>query len=62
MAQATDRSPEPGGPLILAAWEGHDRKAGRLISELAASGAGDPRGPPRHLCESEGQREVDQEA
>jgi DNA-binding CsgD family transcriptional regulator len=35
-----DQVPEPGGPLILAAWEGRDRVASRLISELTASGEG----------------------
>jgi len=35
-----DQVPEPGGPLILAAWEGRDRAASRLISELTASGEG----------------------
>jgi len=38
VARATDHVPEPGGPLILAAWEGRDRTAGRLISEVTASG------------------------
>ena len=42
-ARAADQVPEPDGPLILAAWEGQDRKAGRLISELTATSAG--RGP-----------------
>ena len=40
VAGAMDRVPEPGGALILAAWEGRDRKAGRLISEMTASGEG----------------------
>jgi DNA-binding CsgD family transcriptional regulator len=35
-----DQVPELGGPLILAAWEGRDRAASRLISELTASGEG----------------------
>jgi len=40
VARAMDRVPEPGGALILAAWEGRDSKAGRLISEVTASGEG----------------------
>jgi DNA-binding CsgD family transcriptional regulator len=40
VAWVTDHTPEPGGPLILAAWEGQDRTARRLISELTASGGG----------------------
>jgi DNA-binding CsgD family transcriptional regulator len=36
-ARATDHVPEPVSPLILAAWEGRDRKAGRLIAEMTAS-------------------------
>ncbi len=40
VAWTTEQTPEPGGPLILAAWEGQDRKARRLISELTASGGG----------------------
>jgi DNA-binding CsgD family transcriptional regulator len=35
-----DQVPDPGGPLILAAWEGRDRTASRLISEVTASGEG----------------------
>jgi DNA-binding CsgD family transcriptional regulator len=40
VAWAVEQTLEPGGPLILAAWEGQDRKARRLISELTASGGG----------------------
>ena len=41
VAQATDHVPEPGGLLILAAWEGRDRKASRLIAEMSTSGEGE---------------------
>ena len=44
VARATGRVPEPAGPLILAAWEGRDSEAGRLIAaataETTASGDG----------------------
>jgi DNA-binding CsgD family transcriptional regulator len=40
VARATDHIPEPDGPLILAAWEGRERTAGRLIAEMTASGDG----------------------
>jgi DNA-binding CsgD family transcriptional regulator len=40
VAREMDHVPEAGGPLILAAWEGRDRTASRLISEVTASGEG----------------------
>lgn len=40
VAWAAGHTPDPGGPLILAAWEGQDRTARRLVSELTASGGG----------------------
>ena len=44
VARATGRAPEPAGPLMLAAWEGRDCEAGRLIAaataETTASGDG----------------------
>jgi DNA-binding CsgD family transcriptional regulator len=39
-ARATDRVPEPDGPLIVAAWAGQERTARRLIAEMTASGEG----------------------
>jgi len=44
VARATGRVPNPAGPLMLAAWEGRDCEAGRLIAaatvEATASGDG----------------------
>jgi DNA-binding CsgD family transcriptional regulator len=40
VARATDHVPDSSGLLILAAWEGRDREAGWLISEMIASGEG----------------------
>jgi DNA-binding CsgD family transcriptional regulator len=44
VARATGRVPNPAGPLMLAAWEGRDCEAGRLIAaatvETTASGDG----------------------
>jgi len=40
VAKATGRAPEPGGPLMLAAWEGQDDEAGRLIAAATAEPAG----------------------
>jgi DNA-binding CsgD family transcriptional regulator len=44
VARATGRVPEPAGPLMLAAWEGRDCEAGRLIAaatvETTTSGDG----------------------
>jgi DNA-binding CsgD family transcriptional regulator len=44
VARATGRVPEPAGPLMLAAWEGRDCEAGRLIAaatvDATASGDG----------------------
>jgi DNA-binding CsgD family transcriptional regulator len=40
VARATDHVPELSGPLVLAAWAGRDRKAGRLFAEMTASGEG----------------------
>ncbi len=44
VARATGRVPDPAGPLMLAAWEGRDCEAGRLIAaataETTASGDG----------------------
>ena len=34
IARATGQVPEPGGPLMLAAWEGREREAGRLIATI----------------------------